>query len=81
MKITYDTYLRYEELTQTLHSLADENPDLCNIEPIGKSYEGREIWLMELTNAETGTAVEKPAFWVVATPMPARLRDLWPPCT
>jgi murein tripeptide amidase MpaA len=64
MKTTYDTYLRYEELTQTLHSLADENPNLCKVESIGKSYEGRDIWLMELTNAETGLAVEKPAFWV-----------------
>ena len=64
MKATYDTYLRYEELARTLHALADENPRLCRVESIGKSYEGREIWLMELTNAETGLAAQKPAFWV-----------------
>lgn len=64
MKLTYDTYLRYEELTRTLRALADEHPGLCKVESIGKSYEGREIWLMELTNAGTGPAAEKPAFWV-----------------
>ena len=64
MKVTYDTYLRYEELTPILHALADDNPGLCRVESIGKSYEGRKIWLMELTNAETGPAAEKPAFWV-----------------
>ena len=64
MRLTYDTYLRYEELTRTLRALADEHPGLCKVESIGKSYEGREIWLMELTNAETGPATDKPAFWV-----------------
>jgi murein tripeptide amidase MpaA len=64
MKLTYETYLLYEELTGTLHALADEHPDLCRVESIGKSYEGREIWLMELTSTTTGPASEKPAFWV-----------------
>ena len=64
MKVTYDAYLRYEELTLALHALADEKPGLCRVESIGESYEGREIWLMELTNDETGPAAHKPAFWV-----------------
>jgi murein tripeptide amidase MpaA len=64
MRLTYDTYLRYDELTEVLHALADEHPSLCKVGSIGQSYEGREIWLMELTSAETGPAAEKPAFWV-----------------
>ena len=64
MKLTYDTYLRYDKLTEILHALADEYPGLCRVGSIGESYEGREIWLMELTNATTGPAAEKPAFWV-----------------
>ena len=64
MKLSYDTYLRYEELTETLRTLAKEHPDLCRVESIGKSYEGREIWVMEVTNTATAPASEKPAFWV-----------------
>jgi murein tripeptide amidase MpaA len=64
MKLTYDTYLRYEELTRALRALAEEHPWLCRLGSIGKSYEGREIWLAEITNLETGPASEKPAFWV-----------------
>jgi murein tripeptide amidase MpaA len=64
MKTNFEAYLRYEELTRTLHALAQDHPGLCRVESIGKSYEGREIWLVELTNAETGPADEKPAFWV-----------------
>src|SRR5918996_3473833 len=64
MKTNFDAYLRYDELTQALHALAEEHPRFCKVESIGKSYEGREIWLAELTNAETGPAAQKPAFWV-----------------
>src|SRR5215213_736880 len=64
MKTSFDSYLRYGELTRALHALAEEHPALCKVESIGKSYEGREIWLAELTNAETGPAETKPAFWV-----------------
>ncbi|HZC83957.1 MAG TPA: M14 family zinc carboxypeptidase, partial [Rubrobacter sp.] len=64
MRTNFDTYLRYGELTRALHDLAEDYPGLCKVESIGKSYEGREIWLAELTNAETGPAKKKPAFWV-----------------
>ena len=64
MRTTFDRYLRHEELTRTLHALAGEHPNLCRVEPVGHSVEGREIWLVELTNARTGPASEKPAFWV-----------------
>src|SRR5215203_2138692 len=64
MKTNFDAYLRYGELTRALHALAEEHPGFCKVESIGKSYEGREIWLAELTNSETGPAETKPAFWV-----------------
>jgi murein tripeptide amidase MpaA len=64
MKTNFEAYLRYEELTRAMHALAEEHPGLCKVESIGKSYEGREIWLAELTNLKTGPAETKPAFWV-----------------
>jgi murein tripeptide amidase MpaA len=64
MKTSFDEYLRYEDLTRTLHALAERHPSLCRVESVGRSVEGREIWLAELTNGETGPATEKPAFWV-----------------
>ena len=64
MRTTFDRYLRHEELSQTLHALAEEYPNLCRVESVGRSVEGREIWLAEITNTQTGPASEKPAFWV-----------------
>ncbi|MDE2048886.1 MAG: carboxypeptidase [Betaproteobacteria bacterium] len=60
----FDRFLRYDELTERLHALARTRPDLVQVESIGKSHEGRDIWLATVTRQSTGPAHEKPAFWV-----------------
>jgi murein tripeptide amidase MpaA len=62
--VTFDHYYRYDELTRILNEFAQEFPLLVRLESIGKSYEGRDVWLMTLTNAATGADKEKPALWV-----------------
>jgi murein tripeptide amidase MpaA len=64
--VTYDRYYTYDELTDTLRAWAEEHPSLHALESIGKSHEGREIWLATVTNAETGPHDEKPAFLLEA---------------
>ncbi|MGA8030775.1 MAG: M14 family metallopeptidase [Casimicrobiaceae bacterium] len=63
-QIAFDRFYRYAELTDLLHALAREHPALVSIESIGKSFDGRDIWVLTLTNAATGAARDKPAFWV-----------------
>ncbi|HEX7329567.1 MAG TPA: M14 family metallopeptidase [Casimicrobiaceae bacterium] len=63
-QIALDRFYRYAELTELVHALARERPDLVAIESIGKSHEGRDIWVLAITNAATGAAGDKPAFWV-----------------
>jgi murein tripeptide amidase MpaA len=62
--VQFDKYYRYTDLTSILHSFAQEFPHLVQIKSIGKSYEGRDIWLMTVTNFATGVAEEKPALWI-----------------
>lgn len=62
--VAYDRYYRYADLTSILESYAAEYPDLIQVESIGKSHEGRDIWLVSVTDLSTGPAIEKPAFWV-----------------
>lgn len=64
--LTFDTYYRYADLTAILQDLAARFPQLCNLTSIGKSYEGRDIWLATMTNTATGPDTNKPAFWVDA---------------
>ena len=62
--IQFDRYYRYADLTALLDAYASEYPELVRIQSIGKSHEGRDIWIAEVTDATTGPASEKPAFWV-----------------
>ena len=63
-KIRFDRFYRYNELTRFLKAYAKEYPDLIRLESIGKSHEGRDVWLVTATNFKTGADMEKPAFWV-----------------
>jgi murein tripeptide amidase MpaA len=64
--LRFDKLYRYDELTAGIRSLADDRPDLVAIESIGTSHEGRDIWLVTVTNSATGPHDEKPALWVEA---------------
>src|SRR5262249_55597878 len=59
--VAYDHFYSYGELTETIRAWAEDAPGLCTLESIGTSFEGREIWLMTITNSETGAPLDKPA--------------------
>lgn len=67
-KLSYDTarYYRYDEIVQFLHQAVEAYPQLVRLESIGKSYEGRDLWLAVVTNTQTGPDSEKPAYWIDA---------------
>jgi murein tripeptide amidase MpaA len=60
------SYYTYDVLTGLLRELVENFPQLAQLESIGQSLEGRELWLVTLTNHETGPAMEKPAYWIDA---------------
>ena len=60
-------YPSIAERTDILHEFAKEFPKLGSMESIGHRHEDREIWLLTVTNSETGPASEKPAFWADAS--------------
>ena len=62
--LRFDTYYRYEELVRALRALALAHPGLVRLDSIGRSFEGRDIWLACVTNRATGPAEDKPALWV-----------------
>ncbi|MDP3226287.1 MAG: M14 family metallopeptidase, partial [Rubrivivax sp.] len=60
----FDQFYRYAELTRLLQDFAAAAPQLVSLRSIGKSHEGRDIWLLAVTNAATGNDTDKPGFWI-----------------
>jgi len=60
----FDAFYRHEELGALLFSYAQARPNLVSVRSIGKSHEGRDIWVAVLTNTATGADIDKPAFWL-----------------
>jgi murein tripeptide amidase MpaA len=60
----FDQFYRHAELTRLLQDYAAALPGLVQLQSIGRSHEGRDIWLATVTNSVTGPAEDKPALWV-----------------
>ncbi|XP_054461037.1 carboxypeptidase D [Anoplopoma fimbria] len=59
---TYNKYYNYVDLTVRLQSLAQTYPHIANLSSIGQSGEGRELWVMRITQDPRGDAPGKPRF-------------------
>ena len=66
IQIDFSKYHQYDELVQHMQELAAAYPGLARIHSIGQSYEGRDIWVVEITNHETGDHNEKPGYYIDA---------------
>ena len=62
----FNRYFTNRELEDTLNEWITTYPDLISIKVIGRSHEGYSIWLLIITNWETGPDTEKPAVWIDA---------------
>jgi murein tripeptide amidase MpaA len=59
----FDTFYKHDALTELLFAYVKAHPSLVSVASIGKSFEGRDIWVATVTNTTTGAAADKPAFW------------------
>src|SRR4051812_6904277 len=59
-------YLHHGALTAALRKAAEANPARVTVRSLGKSVEGRDVWLATVGGPEAGTPATKPAVLVVA---------------
>lgn len=64
VEASWNRYHSYAESTQLLESLARAYPKLARLQSLGKSYGGRDMWVMTITNFDQGQEGEKPGFWI-----------------
>ncbi len=62
--LEFDCYREFGEVEQFLRDAAEHRPELASLESIGKSYQGRDLWVMTITDPSTGEPESKPAIWV-----------------
>lgn len=64
--MNFNHYYTNQELDTTLHEWAQVYPRIISVTELGRSYEERPIWLLTITNHESGPDTEKPAVWIDA---------------
>jgi hypothetical protein len=62
--VDWNRYYSSNETARIMYSYARHYPDLARVYPIGTSYMGERLLMMEVTNRSTGPADEKPALYV-----------------
>lgn len=65
-EMDFSAYFLFDELTEHLQALAIAYLDLCSLQSVGKSWRGRDLWCMTITNTATGSHDQKPAFYIDA---------------
>ncbi|HYC76256.1 MAG TPA: M14 family metallopeptidase [Planctomycetota bacterium] len=64
--MAFNRFYDYDETVAALNTLAAAHPDVLTLSSIGRSFEGREMWLATLAIRD-GVALEaRPAMWIDA---------------
>lgn len=61
-----DHYYLHDEMSALLRQLADAHPNFARLDAVATSPEGREIWVVTLTDFRAGLPDDKPAYWIDA---------------
>ncbi len=64
VQVNWNRYNTYAGITDICRRLAAAHPNLVQLSSIGKSYQGREMWILTVTDFKKGKPEEKPGFYV-----------------
>ena len=55
-------YIHYDDMTAVLHTLESRFPELCKLHTIGQSVQGRELWVLQISDRIDETEPDEPMF-------------------
>jgi len=58
--VSWNRYNDHAAITEICKKIAAAYPNLAKLESIGKSYKGRDIWCLTITDFKKGSADKKP---------------------
>jgi hypothetical protein len=62
-ELKFDHNHTYGEVVVYLQSVIESFPTLAKLHNIGKSYLGKDLLVLEITNQDKGKGLEKPGYW------------------
>jgi len=63
-EMDFGHYHKYDEVVEFLQKWEKDYPNLVSLYSVGKSFEGRDIWQITITNKSTGPDTDKPAMFI-----------------
>ncbi|HLP74688.1 MAG TPA: M14 family metallopeptidase [Bacteroidales bacterium] len=64
VEVSWNRYNTNKGIADICSKLVKAYPDLISLESIGKSYQGRDILLLTVTDRKAGKPENKPGFWI-----------------
>jgi Zinc carboxypeptidase len=64
VEMSWRKYHDYKQIQDFQYQLEKKFPNLIKVNSIGKSYQGRDIWALTITDFKAGKPLEKPAFYM-----------------
>lgn len=64
VQVSWNRYYTYDGISKICDALVDAYPELISKRSIGKSFEGRDIWLLEVTDLRSKAPEDKPGFYI-----------------
>ena len=64
VEASWNRYNTYDGIVDLMKNISEAYPKLTRLESIGKSYEGRDIYLLTVSDFNTGNPDEKPAMYI-----------------
>lgn len=64
VEVAWNRYYDYKGYTTILQNLNKAYPNLSDLKSIGKSYEGKDMWVFTITNKSTGDHTTKPGMYI-----------------
>ncbi len=62
--VQWNRYHDHAEATRVLKELVRDHAQRARLQSLGRSYGGREMWLLTVTSFDRGDQRRKPAFWI-----------------
>ncbi len=64
VEVSWNRYYTYEGVVDIMQKIAKAHPDLTKLESIGKSFQGKDIYVLTISDFKKGDPSKKPAMYI-----------------